>query len=61
VLGEPPAAVVAVRYPRARARAKAKAKAGQTPKDLVPLQPHCSRGVHPGGICVYVVQREPNP
>jgi hypothetical protein len=22
---------------------------------------HCSRGVQPGGICVYVVQREPNP
>jgi hypothetical protein len=24
-------------------------------------EPHCSRGVQPGGICVYVVQREPTP
>jgi hypothetical protein len=23
--------------------------------------PHCSRGVQPGGICAYVVQREPTP
>jgi hypothetical protein len=23
--------------------------------------PHCSRGVQPGGICVRVAQREPNP
>jgi hypothetical protein len=22
---------------------------------------HCNRGVKPGGICVYVVQREPTP
>jgi hypothetical protein len=24
-------------------------------------EPHCSRGVQPGGIYVYVVQREPTP
>jgi hypothetical protein len=24
-------------------------------------EPHCSRGVQPGGIYVYVVQREPRP
>jgi hypothetical protein len=24
-------------------------------------EPHCSRGVQPGGICAYVVHREPNP
>jgi hypothetical protein len=24
-------------------------------------EPHCSRGVQPGGICAYVVQREPTP
>jgi hypothetical protein len=24
-------------------------------------EPHCSRGVQPGGICVHVVQREPTP
>jgi hypothetical protein len=24
-------------------------------------EPHCSRGVQPGGIFVYVVQREPTP
>jgi hypothetical protein len=24
-------------------------------------EPHCSRGVQPGGICVYVVQHEPTP
>jgi hypothetical protein len=26
-----------------------------------PSEPHCSRGVQPGGIYVYVVQREPTP
>jgi hypothetical protein len=26
-----------------------------------PTEPHCSRGVQPGGIYGYVVQREPNP
>jgi hypothetical protein len=24
-------------------------------------EPHCSRGVQPGGICAYVVRREPTP
>jgi hypothetical protein len=26
-----------------------------------PTEPHCSRGVQPGGIYVYVVHREPTP
>jgi hypothetical protein len=25
------------------------------------IEPHCSRGMQPGGIYVYVVQREPTP
>jgi hypothetical protein len=25
------------------------------------IEPHCSRGVQPGGICACVVQREPTP
>jgi hypothetical protein len=25
------------------------------------MEPHCIRGVQPGGICVYVVQRGPTP
>ena len=25
------------------------------------IGPHCSRGVQPGGICAYAVQREPRP